>query len=39
MAGGLRVTGTMISSMKGLDEIAMPPDYLQMHKVEYDEVP
>jgi len=38
MAGGLRVTGTMISSMKGLDEIAMPPDYLQMHRGEYDEV-
>ncbi|WP_312653315.1 ABC transporter permease [Proteiniclasticum sp.] len=37
MAGGLRVTGTMISSMKGLEEIARPPDYLQMHKGEYDE--
>lgn len=37
MAGGLRVTGTMISSMKGLDEIAMKPDYLQMHKGEFDE--
>ena len=37
MAGGLRVTGTMISSMNGLDEIAKPPDYLQMHKGEYNE--
>lgn len=28
MAGGLRVTGTMVSSMKGLDEVAMKLDYL-----------
>ena len=37
MAGGLRVTGTMISSMKGLNERAIPPQYLQMHKGDYDE--
>lgn len=37
MAGGLRVTGTIISSMKGLDKLAMPPQYLQMHKGTYDE--
>ena len=37
MAGGLRVTGTIISSMKGLNEIAIPPEYLQMHKGSYDE--
>ena len=37
MAGGLRVTGTMISSLNGLDELAVPPDYLQMHKGTYDE--
>jgi len=29
MAGGLRVTGTIISSMKGLNELAIPPQYLQ----------
>ena len=37
MAGGLRVTGTIISSMKGLNELAIPPQYLQMHKGDYDE--
>lgn len=37
MAGGLRVAGTIISSMKGLNELAIPPEYLQMHKGEYDE--
>ncbi|MGB4589904.1 MAG: ABC transporter permease [Clostridiaceae bacterium] len=37
MAGGLRVTGTMISSMKGLNELAKPPEYLQMHKGNFDE--
>jgi putative ABC transport system permease protein len=37
MAGGLRVAGTMISSMNGLNEIALPPEYLQMHKGAYDE--
>ncbi len=37
MAGGLRVAGTMISSLNGLNELAMPPDYLQMHKGTYDE--
>lgn len=37
MAGGLRVTGTIMSSMKGLNELAIPPQYLQMHKGNYDE--
>lgn len=37
MAGGLRVTGTIISSMNGLNELAVPPEYLQMHKGAYDE--
>lgn len=37
MTGGLRVTGTLISSMKGLNELAIPPHYLQMHKGSYDE--
>ncbi len=37
MAGGLRLSGTMISSLNGLNEIAMPPEYLQMHKGTYDE--
>jgi len=37
MAGGLRVAGTMISSLNGLNELAVPPDYLQMHKGTYDE--
>jgi len=37
MAGGLRVAGTMISSLNGLNELAVPPDYLQMHKGAYDE--
>jgi len=37
MAGGLRVAGTMISSLNGLNEVAMPPEYLQMHKGTYDE--
>lgn len=37
MAGGLRVAGTMISSLNGLNELAMPPEYLQMHKGTYDE--
>jgi len=37
MAGGLRITGTMISSLKGLNEIAISPDYLQMHKGSYYE--
>lgn len=36
MAGGLRVTGTVISSLNGLNELALPPDYLQMHKGSYD---
>ncbi|SNS91135.1 putative ABC transport system permease protein [Anaerovirgula multivorans] len=36
MAGGLRVTGTMISSLNGLNELAVPPEYLQMHKGTYD---
>ena len=37
MAGGLRVTGTMMSSMKGLSTQAVSPDYLQMHRGAYDE--
>ena len=37
MAGGLRVVGTMISSLNGLSRAAMPPEYLQMHKGTYDE--
>ncbi|MDF2908975.1 MAG: transporter permease, partial [Herbinix sp.] len=37
MAGGLRIAGTMISSLKGLNELAVPPEYLQMHKGNYDE--
>lgn len=37
MAGGLRITGTMISSLQGLNEIAAPPEYLQMHKGTYEE--
>ncbi len=37
MAGGLRITGTMISSLQGLNELAMPPEYLQMHKGTFDE--
>lgn len=37
MAGGLRVTGTMISSLNGLNELAVPTDYLQMHKGTFDE--
>ena len=36
MAGGLRVMGTMISATSGLNEAAMPPDYLKLHKGEYD---
>jgi putative ABC transport system permease protein len=37
MATGLGITGTMISSLNGLNEIAVPPDYLQMHKGSIDE--
>lgn len=37
MAGGLRVTGIMLSSLNGLNEVAVPPEYVQMHKGEYDE--
>jgi len=36
MAGGLRVTGTIVSSLNGLDELAVPPEYLQMHKGTYE---
>ena len=36
MAGGLRVMGTMISATSGLNEAAMSPDYLKLHKGEYD---
>ena len=37
MAGGLRITGAMFSSLTGLNELAVPPEYLQMHKGTYDE--
>lgn len=37
MAGGLRLTGTIMSSLNGLNELAMPPEYLQLHKGTYDE--
>ena len=37
MAGGLRIAGTMISSMNGLNELAVTTEYLQMHKGTYDE--
>lgn len=37
MAGGLRVAGTMLSSLNGLSELAVPPEYLQMHKGTYNE--
>lgn len=36
MAGGLRVTGIMLSATGGLNQLAAPPDFLQMHKGEYD---
>ena len=36
MAGGLRVTGIMLSATKGLNQAAIPPDYLQMHKGDYN---
>lgn len=37
MAGGLRVAATMISSLSGFNKLAIPPDYLQMHKGTYNE--
>lgn len=37
MAGGLRVAGTMKASLNDLNALAMPPEYLQMHKGTYDE--
>ena len=37
MAGGLNVAGTIISSLNGLNQLAKPPEYLQMHKGTYDE--
>ncbi|MCF8019322.1 MAG: ABC transporter permease [Vallitaleaceae bacterium] len=37
LAGGLRITGTLVSSLNGLNDIALPPHYLQMHKGTYDE--
>lgn len=37
MAVGLRVTGTIVSSLRGLNQVAVPPDYVQMHKGAYDE--
>ncbi|WP_019228091.1 FtsX-like permease family protein [Sedimentibacter sp. B4] len=35
MAGGLRVTGTIISSLNSFNEVAIPPEYLQMHKGDF----
>lgn len=37
MSGGLRIAGIMISSLNGLNKIAVPPEYVQMHKGKYDE--
>lgn len=37
MAGGLRVTGTIISSLNSFNEVAIPPEYLQMHKGDFAE--
>ena len=37
MAGGTRIMGTMNSSLSALNEVALPPDYLQMHKGTFDE--
>ncbi|QUH25229.1 FtsX-like permease family protein [Serpentinicella alkaliphila] len=37
MAGGLRTTVTIISSISGLNQLAAPPQYLQMHKGAYDQ--
>ena len=37
MAGGLRIIGIMLSSLNGLNTVAVPPEYVQMHKGEYDE--
>jgi putative ABC transport system permease protein len=36
LAGGLRMTGTMLAAVNGLAEAAQPPDYIQMHKGDYD---
>lgn len=36
MASGLRVAGTMISSLTGFNELAVMTEYLQMHKGTYD---
>ncbi len=37
MAGGLRITGIMMSSLNGLNKVAIPPEYVQMHKGAYEE--
>ncbi len=37
MAGGLRVAGTIVSSLNGLNRLAKPPEYIQMHMGRYDE--
>lgn len=39
LACGLRVGGTMASSSNGLNDLAQPPDYLQMHKGDFDPAP
>lgn len=36
LAGGLRMTGTMLAAVNGLAEAAKPPDNIQMHKGDYD---
>ena len=37
MTSGLRITGIMISSLNGLNKVALPPEYVQMHKGNYNE--
>ena len=37
MSGGLRITGIIISSLNGLNKIAKPPEYVQMHKGTYED--
>lgn len=37
MSTGFRTMGIMVSSLIGLNEAAIPPEYLQMHKGEIDE--
>lgn len=37
MTSGLRITGIMISSLNGLNKVALTPEYVQMHKGNYNE--